>query len=314
MKILVTGATGFLGSHLLRYLVEHGHNIAILIRETSNTWRISDLLTNKQVNIIYGSMQFLNIVKTQINEFSPEVVYHLAWQGGNSSIYQEDPGQIYNNLDGTLELIRISNECGVKAWIGMGSVVEYGEFNGIFNEEMLPQPTTLYGLSKYTTGLLTEKLCAIYGMRFVWVRPFWIYGPYDDGLRLIPYVILSLYNKKNPKLTLGVQKWDYLYIDDAIRALYALGKNYDAHGIYNLGSGQSVILRDLIGYIRDKIDSKILLDFGTIPYKKGQIMHLQADVNKIKNDIKWNPETPINAGLDRTVKWFMKYRNLYDTK
>ncbi len=314
MKVLLTGATGFLGSHFLRHLLINGDDVAILIRESSNTWRISDLVSSKKLCIIYSSMQSISDARTQISDFSPDIVYHLAWQGGNSSVYQEDPNQVFSNLEGTLELIRISSECGVKAWIGMGTAVEYGEFNGIFNEKMIPKPISLYGLSKYTTGLLVEKLCSIYGLRFVWIRPFWTYGPYDDRLRLIPYVILSLLYNKRPKLTLGEQKWDYLYVDDAIEALYVLGVNHNAQGVFNLGSGQTIVLRDLVEYMRDKINRKISLVFGEVPYKNGQIMHLQADINKIKNVTDWNPQIPINVGLDRTVEWFSKYLHFYNSK
>lgn len=309
MRCLVTGATGFIGSHLSRFLLQDGHTVCILIRPQSNTWRINDILPS--VNVIYTDLANIKLVSTEIVDFKPDAVFHLAWWGGNSSKYNNDPRQAFDNIQPSLQLVQLAKDAGAHQWIGFGSCMEYGRYGMPLNEEVIPQPTTLYGISKYCVYLLSKKLCQLNGTRFVWIRPFWLYGPYDDPWRMIPYVVIRLLHQEKPRLTPGNQLWDYLYIEDAIKCIVQLATS-ESEGVFNLGSGQVHTIKSIVEQIRNLIDPYLPLGLGEVNYPPDQIMLLQADISRLRQTIGWSPHTSLTDGLTQTVQWYRKNLHLYE--
>jgi UDP-glucose 4-epimerase len=310
VRCFVTGATGFVGSHLVRLLLQRGNEVSILIRPNSNQWRIADILS--AVRVIRGDLAAVKQVSDEIQSFKPDVVFHLAWHGGNSYKYQNHPSQIFENLYGSLELVQIAKEAGSQRWLGLGTSVEYGKYEIPITENLRPMPDTLYGISKYCTCLSAEKLSQLYGIDFIWFRPFWLYGPYDDPLRMLPWVILALLQGERPALTLGEQRWDYLYVEDAVEAIWRAATTPQAQGIFNLGSGETHSIRSIAERIRDLIDPSLPLGFGEVPYRPDQIMHLQADISRLKQATGWSPNVDLDEGLRRTVEWLRENKGHYD--
>jgi len=310
MRCLVTGATGFIGSHLTRFLLQHNIQVSILMREESDPWRIRDILPD--VQILQGDLKHIDTLTKQLGKAEFDVIFHLAWYGANSAKYKNTPDQVYENVSGSLALVQLAQKCNAQRWIGFGSVLEYGRYNGVFSESLQPLPDTLYGSSKYAVCMLAQKLCQAYQIRFFWVRPFWLYGPADDPLRLIPFVIQSLLRGQEPALTRGEQLWDYLYIYDAIEAIWLLATHPTAQGIFNLGSGKVYTIRSIVEQIRDLIDPRLSLGFGRVPYAVDQIMHLQADITNLQQTIGWSPQTHLIDGLTRTINWYRQNIDLYE--
>ena len=301
MRCFVTGSTGFIGSHLVRLLLKHDVEVAVLIRPTSNPWRIKDIIC--RLHTINGDIVNIENSGTAIRDFAPNIVFHLGWHGGNSYNYQNDRSQIFKNLYGSLELVQIAKEAGSQRWIGLGTSVEYGKYEIPITESLRPIPNTLYGISKYCTCLAAQKLSQLCGIDFVWLRPFWIYGPYDDPLRMIPSVILTLLQGKRPALTLGEQGWDYLYIEDAVEAIWQVAITPEAQGVFNLGSGKAHMIKSIVEQIRDLIDHNLPLGFGEVSYRPNQMMHLQADISRLQHATGWSPQVSLDEGLRRTVEW-----------
>jgi nucleoside-diphosphate-sugar epimerase len=299
--VLLTGATGFLGSAVLRRLLADGpHTIAILIRAGSDPWRIAEMLS--RVTQIEGALDNLSRAMPAIVQFAPEAVVHLAWAGVHNSA-RNDLEQA-NNLQNSVELLRLSHRAGARHWVALGSQAEYGPHSGPIREDSATRPTTLYGVTKLCCCLLTEKLCAALGMRFVWLRLFSSYGPGDHSDWMIPYLIRRLLQGERPSLTAGAQQWDYLYLTDAAEAVCRAVLSPRATGIYNLGSGETRPLRAIVERIRDLIDPRLPLGFGEIPYRPDQVMHLQADIARLQEDLGWSPCVALEEGLRRTVEWY----------
>ena len=120
---------------------------------------------------------------------------------------------------------------------------------------------------------------------------------------MLPSLIRKLSAGERPPLTLGEQQWDYLYVDDAAAAFSAAAAAR-IKGIYNLGSGKAVSLRALIETVRDKIDPKLELGFGEVAYRPDQVMHLEANIEKLKATSGWSPEVSLSDGLAETTRWF----------
>lgn len=310
MRILVTGGTGFIGSHLVRRFLREGSNVAVLLRKDSDTWRIKDVLP--QVEIIRGDLTSIPKATSAIRAFRPEVVTHLAWDGATSYKFQNEPLQALNNVNGSLQLAQLAGEIKCRSFIGLGSVLEYGKYAVPLSEDVIPQPQTFYGRAKYGVGLLLEKLCETYGMQYTWFRLFWSYGPADSQLRMIPQVILSLLREEKPALSPGDQLWDYIYVSDVVNALYLAAVNTGIKGNFNLGSGESNTVRSIVERIRDLINPSFPLGLGDIPYRTDQIMHLKADVTRLKQAARWSPQVNLDDGLKKTVEWYRENLSQYE--
>jgi nucleoside-diphosphate-sugar epimerase len=251
----------------------------------------------------------ISTLSQNIAPFNPDVVFHLAWTGGNSHKHLNDIDQVYANVPGSLELIRIAKECGCEAFVYLGSAVEYGTYSVPVKETDPIVPSNLYGIAKSTTMALTRALCGQMGMRFCGVRVFWAYGPMDDPQRMVPSVTQQLLRGERPSVTPGEQLWDFLYIEDAVEALIGLGFNRQAEGIFNLGSGLPHSIRDVVSTIRDLVDPNAPIGFGDIAYRSDQVMHLQADISKLTHATGWRPRTALQEGLQQTVDYYRKGTN-----
>ena len=308
MRCLVTGAAGFLGSHLLARLLKNGNDVTILLRPSSDLRRIQPLLSH--VEVIRCDLADIGTIGDRLMAARPEVVYHLAWVGGNSGRHQNDLTQIEDNVPAATALLRKAAEAGAQRWIGCGSAAEYGLVDGPVSETDFPQPHTLYGISKYALCLSTAKMCSLLGLDYLWARPFAVYGPQDNPRGLIPFVIRALLRGERPSLTAGEQRWDYLYVEDAVQALACLATAPGA-GICNVASGQADSLRRLVERIRDLIDPALPLGFGEIAYSPDQLMSLQADISKLKRLTSWSPQVSLEDGLRRVIE---EHREEYQRK
>jgi len=302
VRCLVTGATGHIGSHLVRYLLKRRVEVAALVRPaTSNLWRIKDMLLH--LHVITGDLTAIDEAAPAIRDFAPDTVFHLGWYGvGNR--YRDDPAQVTQNLHGSLKLLELAHEVSCKRWIGLGSQAEYGPYNSVLTEDMPTRAQTTYGVAKLCLGLLSQKLCQAYGIGFAWLRLTAAYGPMDDQEHMIPELILRLLRGEKPSLTLGEQRWDYLYVEDAVEAIWQAAITPEAQGIFNLGSGQAYTVKSIAEHIRDLIGPDLPLGFGEVPYGPDQIMHLQADISHLRQVTGWSPQVSLNEGLRRTVEWF----------
>src|SRR4051812_8952640 len=274
MRTLVTGASGHLGSYLVRRLLDEGFEVVALARDESDLWRLSDVL--ERVELIRADLSNIKRAAPAILEAKPEAVFHLAWQGITGG-FKNDPAQLTSNVKGSLELFEMARASACKLWVGMGSQAEYGKHDSLLTEETPVNPETAYGVGKLCVGLLTKKLCELANMRYVWLRLLATYGPKDDEKHLIPSVICSLLRGLHLSLTSGEQSWDYLYVEDAAEAIFRVAVTEEARGIFNLSSGKIQTVREITERIRNLIDPSANLGFGEIPTAPDQIMHLQAD-------------------------------------
>lgn len=302
MRCLVTGASGHLGSYLTRRLVEGGAEVSVMVRPSSDLWRLDGALEG--VKVIRADLSDVGAAADALEAAAPEVVFHLAWYGVTSA-ERNDPRQVTHNVAGSLQLFEAARRGGCRCWVGVGSQAEYGPHHeGALTEELPTRPVTTYGVSKLCVGMLTRELCELAGVRHVWFRLLATYGPKDDERHLIPAVIRQLLAGRRPSLTPGGQRWDYLYVEDAAEALCRAAEDESVRGVFNLGSGEARTVRGIVERIRDMVDPSLPLGFGEVPYRPDQQMHLQADVTRLRAATGWAPRTSLEDGLRRTLEWY----------
>jgi UDP-glucose 4-epimerase len=299
MRVLLTGATGFLGSYVADELLTSGHSVAALIRQGSNPWRLRPILD--RLAVIEGSLANLRKIEPALSAFKPEAVAHLAWEGVAGAV-RNDPAQAQNIVH-TVALAELAADVGARVWIGAGSQAEYGAYDRPINEDDATHPTTLYGWAKLAAGKMAQQICVAREIRFAWLRVFSTYGPMDAEHWLIPSTIRSLQGGERVPLTAGEQRWGFLHARDAATAFRTALLHPDARGVLNVGSPEAPRLRNTLEELRDFVNPQADLGFGDIAYRPDQVMVLQADVTRLSR-LGWRPKVSLAEGLRETTAWY----------
>jgi len=305
-RVLITGATGFIGSHLARRLVSGKTETGIIKRENSDTWRIKDLtdeLATYDVDI-----RDTRAVAAAVADFRPEVVCHLAAYYAVEHQPQEISLLVDTNYLGTLNLLEAAKESGVRLFVNTSTCFVYHESQDKLTENATINPLNLYALTK----LHAEQACTYYaekyGLKSVTLRLSPPYGPADHDRRLIPYVIRSLLAGESPKMTTGQQRWDFIYAEDIVDAFIkalAAPELEQPHEIINIGSSRAVSVREVTARIREITGAGAEPGWGAIPHRGNEVWFTCADIGKAAKYLGWQPKTDIlEEGLKLTVAWY----------
>ena len=294
---VVTGPTGAVGTALCRELLENGIRVFAVCRPDSP--RAAALSIHPMLQVVACDISAFGRLPEMI-EGGADAFFHLAWakttgEGRNDMIAQTD------NIRYTLDAVAAADALGCKVFVGAGSQAEYGRVEGVLRPETPCFPENGYGMAKLCAGQMSRLACEQRGIDHIWARILSVYGPHDGAASMISSVIAKLLRREKPALTAGEQLWDYLYADDAARALYLLAVSGKNGKVYPLGSGRAMPLKAYIEAIRDAIDPALPLGFGEIPYAPLQVMHLQADISALAADTGFTPDTDFSVGIRATI-------------
>jgi nucleoside-diphosphate-sugar epimerase len=291
MKILITGATGFIGSHVVRALLLEGHEIVAISRPISDRRRIRDV--EHALRIVDGDVNDGETARRIAEATKPEICVHLAWFAVPGKY-----SQAVENLDYVQATARLAwnvARCGCRRFVGIGSCAEYDMDQGYLSESTPIRPRSLYAAAKAGTQMLLEQIGTLTGMATVWVRLFYQYGPYEADQRLVPAVIQSLLRGQVAKTTRGEQIRDFLHVEDVASAIAAITFS-ELTGVVNVVR----TLAQLVG-------REDLIDLGAIPYGSGEPMFVCADNRRLKVGTGWAPAYSLTVGLQRTILWWEKH-------
>lgn len=290
--VVITGGTGFIGAALVRTLLARGVRVTVLLRPTSDTARLSRVSGWEAVHctrLAYGDA-FRSLKRDR-----PDIFFHCAWRGVAGGDRNEG-FQVTENIPLTIDSVELGAAIGCRHWIGFGSQAEYGNLNCRISEDCLPHPTTLYGRAKLAAGIASVGLCAARGLAASWIRVFSVYGPGEEPNWMLSYAIRELLGNRVPRLTKCEQRWDYLYIDDAVGAAIDIARSA-AEGVFNLGSGRALPLREVVETMVRLTHSTARPAYGALPYRNDQVMHLEADVSRLQAATGWSPRISIEDGM-----------------
>ena len=299
MKVFITGSTGFIGSYLVRQLINDGHELLCLKRSTSDISRLADL-----------QIQWVNVTddwQSTFKAFHPEAVFNLAWDGVSSAdrvIWQKQ----VRNIEFQQDLLDISAACGVKKFIATGSQSEYGDFEGVIDENFPVNPKTAYAASKLACQDLLKCFCEINHIDWYWFRLFPLFGPGESDRWLIPSLIKAMCTQASMDLTLGEQRLPYLYVGECAKAIVSPLQTGDKSGIYNVCADNPRPLKELVTMIKDKVNPAFKLNFGALPYRFGQSMLMASHTDKLARNLYTLDTTSFETHLQETIN---HYVNLY---
>ena len=295
-KLIITGATGMIGSAIVRESLKQNYDITCLVRASSS--RIKNIPQVNHVHIIDCNISDYKTLELK-DKF--DVFMHLAWDKTSVSGRDDVDCQLMN-IEYTMDAVRLAKRCGCNIFIGAGSQAEYGIQKVPLTPELPVNPESGYGIAKYTAGKLAGMLCKQIGIRFNWLRILSVYGKNDNSYTLISYVIRELKAGKSPELTKCEQMWDYLHCDDAARAFLAVAEKGVNGKFYPLGSGQGRRLSEYLEDIKAIINPNVELGFGKKEYYPHQPMHLVADVSELEKDTGWKSFILFRDGVKCYVK------------
>lgn len=299
MKAFVTGASGFVGSYLVKALIDDGHEVLCLKRLTSILGSLDDYVDRvKWVDCIEGW-------RDEVCSFKPYIIYHLAWDGVAASDRLIWEKQV-SNVTLLQEVLDLAQEVGCKKVVGTGSQSEYGDFKNKIDESYPVNPKTAYAAAKAASLTIMKSFCEINGIDWYWFRLFPLFGPHESDRWLIPSIIKSIATYDHMDLTPGGQRLSYLYVGECARAIMMAIYAKRASGVYNISSDNPMPLRALVEKIRDKIDPSFKLNFGALPYRYGQCMYMEGDTTALRTSIYDLKTSDFDEKLDMTIEYYLK--------
>lgn len=291
-RVLVTGASGFVGRHTLAPLRARGFEVHAISRrpqtDSAAVWREADILAADRLAAIVESVR-------------PTHLLHLAWYAA-PGLYWRSPRNL-DHVAASLALVRAFAESGGSRFVGAGTCAEYEWGEARLVEGTTPLcPATLYGASKHATRLLTELFASEAGFSAAWGRIFFLYGPYEHATRLVPSIVRALLAGEPARCSPGTQRRDFLFVEDVADALVAL-LDSDVVGAVNISSGAAVAVAKLATRVGELMGRPGLVQLGALP-AVNEPATIEGDVARLAGEVGWQPRVSLDAGLERTIEWW----------
>lgn len=299
-RAFVTGGSGMIGSLLVRRLLAQGTDVAVLSRLGANRLRLNDIARDIQwVETDIGDSVGIGKFLTQ---YRPTVVFHLASTPFNPPTIPLSEHLSVNTL-GMAGLVEGLASCPDARVIYTGSAAVYGSVSQA-GEDSACVPATWLGATKAAGATLLAAHARMTGMRVMELRLYTPYGPWERPTRLIPSVVLSALDRRPVRTSEGLQRRDFLYVDDLLDAMVAAaalpGSGFE---VLNIGSGEGIAIREIVTKVLDLMGNPVKADFGALPTRPDEILEMSANISKAKAILDWRPKIGLEEGLKRTVDW-----------
>jgi nucleoside-diphosphate-sugar epimerase len=293
-RVLVTGASGFIGRHVVSRLTERGHEVHAVARTADPSvpaarWHAVDLLDPEARSDLTRRTR-------------AEKLVHLAWCA-DPATYRESPDNLAWT-EASLHLLRAFAAVGGSRAVLVGSVFEYDWAGGVCVEGTTAlRPGTLYGTCKSALGTIVPAAGQALGLSCAWARVFWLYGPHEPRGRLVSSVIENLLNGRPASLSAGTQERDFLHVSDVAGALAALVES-EVEGQVNVGAGTAVPVRAIAERIGALIGRPELISIGERPGGGEEAPLVVADVERLTREVGFQPAFDLERGLAQTIDWW----------
>ncbi len=308
-KALVTGANGFIGSHLVKRILELGADVSIIVRENSDLWRISSELNH--IDVFKYDLTESDKLDSIVEKIKPEYIFHMAAYGVDYR--QKDYIKAVNsNIIGTINLLQAVSKTGCRKFLNTGTGMQYGKQEGIINEDCTLTPTTIYGSTKAASTIIAHQLALENDISISTMLPFGVFGENEGSHKFFPHIIISSLKNQDIDLSFCEQYRDYCYIENVLDG-FLLAAQHDEikNNIFNIASGEMHRLKDLVEMVFQHFDANCKPNYGVIPYRPNDLWNPQPDAGKIKELLGWTPRISIEEGIKRTVDWFKENLEYY---
>jgi len=307
-RVLVTGATGFIGSHMARRLVGEGAEVSVFMRASSDPCLLADVLD--RVTIHEVDICDEDAVSAAMTQICPDVVFHLA-AIGMSEPFVSPPVAVRVNVQGTLHLLEAARQCGVRRFIHSGTAYEYGDTasGDTPNQEVL-DPVNTYAASKAAARAFVRLYARIYDLPTVNMRLFAVYGPGQPPKTLISSAACAALEDRDFPMTPGEQMRDFVFVGDVVEGYLRAAAAVGIEGVsIDMGAGRAFKIREVVTKLFEISGSRGKPLVGALPYRPSETMKQVADPRVARELLGWQATTLLEDGLRQTIDW---YRQGYD--
>lgn len=294
---LITGADGFIGRHLVRALLSEKAEVFAIVHPENNIYE-HHKIPNLHVRCID-----LNRAQDYARDFPSgiDAMFHFAWAGVRPEL-RDDLDVQMANINMAMGCMKMAASIGIKKVIFPGSTNEYLYCGKAIGRDALPSPSNAYGAVKVALRYLACDFAAKNGIEFIYAIITGIYAADRRDNNVIFYTIDKLLKKEKPSLTRLEQLWDYVYVDDVISALMAIGRSGKGGAVYAVGHGDNWALSNYIEIIHRKIDPLLPLGIGEVPYAdNGRMPSSCVDLSDIERDTGFKPKVDFEEGIARVI-------------
>ncbi len=310
MKAIVTGAAGFIGSHLCEKLIEDGHIIVGLDNfdpfydEKVKRDNIKAAMASDNYRFVEGDIRNVELVSKLAGDEGFDMIVHLAARAGVRPSIEDPTGYNDVNINGTMSLLESARANGIKKFVFASSSSVYGNNEKVpFSEsDNVDFPISPYAATKKAGELICHTYSHLYGIDMTCLRFFTVYGPRQrPDLAIHKFAKLIEEGKEIPVFGDGSMERDFTYIDDIVQGVVASMERCSGYNIYNLGESQPVRLDVLIGEIEKALGKKAKIN--RLPNQPGDVRRTYADIDKSVRELGYRPQTRIEEGLKKFVQW-----------
>jgi nucleoside-diphosphate-sugar epimerase len=310
-KILITGGLGFVGVNLVKKLLEMHIKPTILdfIPDTTT-------IDKNFMPLNLDSLPFYNVdirendsITRIIQTTSPDFIVHLAGMTNLEKTFDRAELAIDINIKGSLTLLKAVQNTKLINFIFLSTSDIYGGINPPFRENQPLQPASPYSASKAAAEMFLMMFHKVYKTPVTILRSFNLYGNYQPPVRVVPFIIEKLLKDEYVPLTKGEQKREFNHVDDLLEAILQSLYIKESQGkTLNIGSGQSISIKEVAMFIAKKMGKADKLRIGALPYRENEIWDMYCDNSLAKNTLHWKPKIGLNEGLDKTIEWYKSKR------
>jgi nucleoside-diphosphate-sugar epimerase len=303
-RVLITGASGFVGSHAVDRLLRHGAQVFAVTSSVSSAEprRLTGVLDD--IVLLEGNLTDPSSLADVVTRARPELVLHLAafTHVGKSFIRIDE--NIQTNIQGTVNLLlALKGDFERLVYVSSGDV--YGDVPVPFTEDGPVRPVSPYATAKYAA----ERFCRMYHDAYAWpivcLRPFNIYGPRQSTDRIIPELILSALRGRDLKMTQGHQTREFTYVEEAAEVLVQTLVRPGVVGeVINIGRGEEVAIREVASTVLGLMNNPVRALFGELENRPNEIWRMFGDNSKARALLDWSPRVTLEDGLTTTIEWF----------
>ncbi|MEW9923889.1 NAD-dependent epimerase/dehydratase family protein [Clostridium butyricum] len=299
--IIVTGATSFIGMHIINQYINNNYKVVAIVRP--NSLNLNRLNKNDNLIIIEKDIDKINEIFKELHGVKVDVFYHLAWEGARIP-HRDDPILQNKNFECSIKAMNVAKLLGCSIFIGAGSQSEYGKCMGKIDENYPTNPITEYGKMKLKSYKTLKNMAQKNKIKFIWTRIFSVYGIYDYQETLVMSVLNKMIKNENIQLTQCVQKWDFINVEDAAKIMYLLGSTNCKDGIYNIASGESRELKEFVIEMKKITKSNSELQFGALQYNKEGIINCEPIVEKLNKNLNYKSQVKFKDGIKKIIKFY----------
>lgn len=316
-KALVTGAGGFIGSHLVEQLTVLGATVRAFVRYNSRSdWGLLELLPKdkrNEVEVIMGDLRDGDAVRFAARDV--DIIFHLGALIAIPYSYVHPRETIETNIMGTLNVLTRARETGVEKIVHTSTSEVYGSAQYLPIDEKHPlQGQSPYSASKIGADMIAESFCRSFELPVAIIRPFNTFGPRQSARAVIPTIISQALTKEQILMGSLHPTRDFTYIDDIVEAFIKVAESPNSTGeVINIGSNFEISIGDIAKKVIAIIgkNREIVIDPKRLRPEKSEVERLRSDNTKAKNLLEWEPKISFEVGLKRTIEWIADNINLY---